>query len=102
MAVVPGGYPEETALHRRFAKLRTVGEWFEPGDDLLGFIVAEGRTWTDRPGKFVPIDTDLVSMARYVCAQNGESIIDYLSGILRPKVEKDFHKAGEPLRGKTS
>jgi hypothetical protein len=51
-------------------------------------------------GTQVRIDTDLVSMARYVCAKSGESMIYYLSGILRSKVEKDFHKAGEPLRDK--
>ena len=35
LAVIDGGRDQEKGLHRRFADLRTVGEWFEPGDDLL-------------------------------------------------------------------
>ena len=45
LAVVDGGRGEEQALHGRFSHLRVVNEWFEPGDDLLGFIVQEGRAW---------------------------------------------------------
>ena len=40
-----GSYKEESALHRRFAHLNLVNEWFEPGDDLMGFIVADGKPW---------------------------------------------------------
>lgn len=45
LAVMDGNRDEEQALHRRFGHLRVVNEWFEPGDDLVGFIVAEGRPW---------------------------------------------------------
>jgi hypothetical protein len=45
LAVAEGGRDEEKGLHRRFADLRVIGEWFEPGDDLVGFIVAEGKQW---------------------------------------------------------
>jgi hypothetical protein len=45
LAVTDGDRDIEQALHQRFAGLRIVGEWFEPGDDLLGFIVAEAREW---------------------------------------------------------
>jgi hypothetical protein len=45
LAVQDGGPDDEVLLHRRFAHLRAVGEWFEPGDDLVGFIMAEGRPW---------------------------------------------------------
>jgi hypothetical protein len=48
-------------------------------------------------GTAVRIDTDLVSKARYLCAQNGTSMTEYLSGLLRPHVEKDFRKAGKSL-----
>lgn len=45
IAVTEGAHSVERRLHRRFSHLRTAGEWFEPGDDLLGFIVAEARPW---------------------------------------------------------
>jgi hypothetical protein len=50
-------------------------------------------------GEGVPVrlDADLVSKARYLCAQSGEAMTDYLSGILRPKIERDFRDAAKPL-----
>ena len=38
LARVPGGYTEEAQMHARFASLRTHGEWFEPGPELLELI----------------------------------------------------------------
>ena len=48
-------------------------------------------------GTPVRIDSDLVSKARYLCAQSGLAMTDYLSGILRSQIEKDFRKAAKPL-----
>ncbi len=45
LEVADGSYEVERALHGRFAHLRQVGEWFEPGDDLLGFIASDARPW---------------------------------------------------------
>jgi hypothetical protein len=45
LAVTEGSYEAESELHRRFSHLRVVNEWFEPGDDLMGFIIAEARPW---------------------------------------------------------
>jgi len=45
LAVTDGSYDEESILHQRFAHLRHHGEWFEPGDDLLAFIIRDGRPW---------------------------------------------------------
>lgn len=45
LAVIDGDRDVERGLHDRFSELRVAGEWFEPGDDLLGFIVQEGREW---------------------------------------------------------
>lgn len=39
MAIQPGGYEEETAVHRRFRDLRAEGEWFRPELPLLQHIV---------------------------------------------------------------
>lgn len=36
---IPGSYPEETALHGRFADLWVEGEWFRPGRPLLWWIL---------------------------------------------------------------
>lgn len=51
LAVVDGGPAEEKQLHERFSHLRVVDEWFEAGDDLIGFIVAEASPWdgSDEP-----------------------------------------------------
>lgn len=38
LAYMPGGLAEESALHQRFAALRTHGEWFRASPDLLSFI----------------------------------------------------------------
>jgi hypothetical protein len=55
LAVRDGLFASERSLHRRFAHLRTVGEWFEPGDDLLGFIVAEGHKWDGSDDREYPV-----------------------------------------------
>lgn len=46
LAVTEGSFDQERELHRRFAHLR-IGrsEQFEPGDDLIAFIVREGLPW---------------------------------------------------------
>lgn len=42
LAVMPGEQADERSLHRLFAHLRTRGEWFQPGPDLLTFIANLG------------------------------------------------------------
>jgi hypothetical protein len=41
LGYIPGSHAEESALHKRFASLRQSGEWFKPGDELLGVIESE-------------------------------------------------------------
>jgi hypothetical protein len=48
-------------------------------------------------GKQVRIESDLVTMAQYVTSRNGKPLIEYLSEILRPTIERDFRKAGKEL-----
>lgn len=38
LAITPGTMADEHALHAQFAHLRTVGEWFETGEDLMRYI----------------------------------------------------------------
>lgn len=39
LVVLPGGLPEEAILHKRFAHLRVVGEWFRFDGELVEFVV---------------------------------------------------------------
>jgi hypothetical protein len=40
LALTPGGWGEERALHDKFAALRLNGEWFDPAPELLSYIEA--------------------------------------------------------------
>ena len=39
--VVAGGKDEERDLHERFREMNLRGEWFEPGRELLEFVLDE-------------------------------------------------------------
>jgi hypothetical protein len=85
LAVIDGSQPEEKALHRRFSHLRRVGEWFEPGNDLIGFIVSDGKPWDkdgERDDVTVKLDRLLASMARNVASKEGISVAQLLSEIV--------------------
>jgi hypothetical protein len=108
LAVVAGSHEEERRLHRRFAHLCKTGEWFEPGDDLLGFIVEEGRPWdgTDEVWKLSPVKlhADAIKLARIASAYRGQTMTDMLSDILRPILEEiiaeEVIKQVKPPKGK--
>lgn len=61
LAVVEGGLSAERQLHEQFAHLRVTQEWFEPGDDLTGFIVSEATPWDgeDEEAATKPVRLDL-------------------------------------------
>lgn len=40
LAHIPGSTALEAEIHRRFAHLRTIGEWFRPEPELLDFITS--------------------------------------------------------------
>lgn len=48
-------------------------------------------------GTPVRIDSDLVTMARYVAAKQGSALSELVSGWLRPIVEREFRKVGKDL-----
>jgi hypothetical protein len=107
IAVMDGSFSEETGLHRRFAHLRTVGEWFEPGDDLIGFIVAEGREWDgsdDIPKDDVSVkmDAGVVEDCRIAASFKRMSLAEYLSETMRGIAKRDIdegyaqRKEGDP------
>jgi hypothetical protein len=44
-------------------------------------------------GAQVRIEPDLATKARYLAAERGVTVLDLLSGILRPVLDRDFRKA---------
>lgn len=108
LAVVDGSRPEERELHQRFSGLRVVNEWFEPGDDLLGFIVSDGREWDGADEVevlAVKLDAEVARDAKIVAAFKGLSLTQYLSDAMRPLVARDLddeytrRTKGKPPKG---
>jgi hypothetical protein len=104
LAVIEGSYDEEKSLHQRFAHLHVVGEWFEPADDLTGFIASEGKSWDktwDGDGrddyKSAKVDSFVLGLAQMVAAARGVSLPDYLSETLRSFVTKDYLEIMEAM-----
>lgn len=50
-------------------------------------------------GTPVRVDTDLVTMARYICAKEGVPLSELLSDLLRPAVLREFKKLGKEFLG---
>jgi hypothetical protein len=48
-------------------------------------------------GTPVRIDSDIASKAKYLAALQDRPLSDYLSGLLRPIVDREFRKAGKNL-----
>lgn len=101
LAVIDGSHEAERCLHGRFAHLRSVGEWFEPGDDLLGFIVSDGRPWdgTDevKPGVvirngrktvMVRVYEDTANAITQAAGERRMTAADFCETFLSPCVEK--------------
>jgi hypothetical protein len=103
LAVTDGSYREEKSLHRQFSHLNVEDEWFEPGDDLLEFIIKIGRPWDgtdERPTEAVRVKNDVLSMIRVVASFENKTIADYISDTLRPIVERDFARHIKKHSGK--
>jgi hypothetical protein len=96
LAVVDGDRKIEKGLHRRFSQLRAVGEWFEPGDDLLGFIVQEGREWNgenESDYATIKIRRDVLDDCRLAAAMKSVSLTDYISDAMREVAKRDVDAA---------
>ena len=61
-----GDEKTEKALHKRFKHLHRRKEWFEPGEDLLGYIqgLSYGSEFEKELRKFIPAPGDFRSLAR--------------------------------------
>lgn len=92
LAVVAEGRDAEQALHHRFAHLRVINEWFEPGDDLIGFIVAEGNPWDGSDESSATLSVKLrmgaVESARIVAALRGVTITDLISDMIEEDLKR--------------
>lgn len=109
MAVTDGSFDRERALHGRFAGLRVDGngqrEWFEPGDDLVDFIIRECRAWDgrDEVGTLsVKLRMGVIESARVVAALRGVTITDLISDMvendLRRMEQEEIDKRAKPAR----
>jgi hypothetical protein len=67
--------------------------------ELSFYRMARKKKAGDGPGTVVRIDADLVAKARYLAAREGVELSAYVSGLLRPAVEREFRKAGRELFG---
>ena len=95
LAVVDGGHPEEASLHSRFSHLRSEGEWFHPGDDLLEFISKEAKPWDgsdETPKTTTKVFVSLIRRARMVSDHRGIDLFDYIDSLLSPAVEQDYRR----------
>jgi len=66
-----------------------------PGLEL--YRMARKKKPGEGPGTPVRIDADLVAKARYLSAREGLELSAYVSGLLRPLIEREFKKAGREL-----
>lgn len=98
LAVMDGGRPEEMALHRQFAHLRrgtaANAEWFDPGVDLLEFILREGRemaegdrSWSIRL-ELTPEDRDDL---RVMAAEAGMSMAALARKVVVEAIRRPAH-----------
>jgi hypothetical protein len=59
LGTLPGGKTEEAALHQKFGALLIRGEWFEPGDELIGFVAREAKQARRRWEELVAVEPRL-------------------------------------------
>jgi hypothetical protein len=96
LGVAEGSFEVERGLHSRFRHLRLVGEWFEPGDDLIGFIVSDGRPWDgsdEKPVVKMCLRRSEHAKLKIVAACQGREISEILSEITRNPIDKLWKQA---------
>lgn len=82
LAAIPGGMTEEKALHRKLAKHRLRGEWFQPTDDVLD-LVQEAAQISPSQFRSVAPKTDRRCPPDEACAHWTDSTIDVKTALSR-------------------
>jgi hypothetical protein len=95
LAIQDGGRETENELHQRFDHLRITGEWFEPQDDLMDFILTSCREWDGTDEKpdtevSVKIDETIYEKARVVAAGRGVKLSELLNNLLQETLSKEI------------
>jgi hypothetical protein len=67
--------------------------------ECLDVAKSKGRPKTDRDDGTAKVDRGVLGMAKMVAAIRKISVAEYLTGLLRGPVEKDFGKEMERLKG---
>lgn len=104
LAVMAGGYAEEAELHRKFSHLKVVNEWFEAGDDLLGFIVESANQW-DGVDEVPPvlalspakIGSEAIVLAKKAAALKEMTLYDFLTMAVLEVAEREIQKEAARL-----
>jgi hypothetical protein len=65
------------------------------GTELLR--MARKKKAGEGPGTVIRIDADLVAKARYLATREIMELSAYVSGLLRPLIDREFKKAGREL-----
>jgi hypothetical protein len=96
LAIADGGRDMEIHFHKTFRHLHIKGEWFRPGEDLLGHIALYRRD-NERAGIFT--GTPVTFVRRKVEGVSRWMLADDKSGPLpvTPVPEDNWHQAGEVL-----
>jgi hypothetical protein len=100
LAVVPGSYADERALHKRFDYCRDHGEWFNPVSELTDLIRTDGQPWdgTDEVSSVTTkMDPEVVRIAKMAATGQKLSLYNYLNKIVRPVAVKDAKHAAAHL-----
>lgn len=100
LAVADGDREAEQALHRQLAELRIAGEWFEPGDDLMGFIVSEAKPWdgndeTDRIDIRLRVDPELHRRIQAAADQEGNSVAAFIRSAVVKELKRRESEGGK-------
>jgi hypothetical protein len=99
--VTEGSFDRERELHRRFSHLR-IGhaEQFEPGDDLVGFIVAEASPWdgadeaTELKAVRLELTAEIHKELRVEAAKQDMSMTALVRGLVEEYLAKRAKKEG--------
>jgi hypothetical protein len=87
VATMPGDRGLEQELHQRFRAFRMHGEWFEPGEELLGFIKTTADMWSPFDEALAPRASALAKWVYEAAKLNGTDPVSYLSDLFNTTLQ---------------